>query len=68
MADEPNINPAETYVLDDDELEELDQLSLTGVMRDVTGAVRQLEEESDETPKKDQGLNSLDLGFLVPED
>lgn len=67
-ADERNPSPAETIVLDEAELEELDKLSLTGIMRDVTGTVKQIEQESGEPDEKDNGLDSLDLGYLVSED
>jgi hypothetical protein len=68
MADKKTIGPGDTFVFDDAEIEALDKMSLTGVLRDVTGAVKQIDEESEEADEKDDGLDSLDLGYLVPED
>lgn len=63
------ISARETYILDEDTLEELDELSLTGVMRDVTESIRNLEiEQEADRPEADQDDPGLDLGCLVPED
>jgi hypothetical protein len=68
MADKRKISAAETYVLDDDEVEELDQMSLTGVLRDVTGAVSQIENESEPAEDEDDELDFSQLGSLVSDD
>ena len=43
MSKKGPVSARETYVLDDDQIEELDEASLTGVMRDVTGTIETLE-------------------------
>jgi hypothetical protein len=68
MANKKDVSLGDTFVLDDADLEELDKLSLTGVMRDVTGVVKHVEQASDAAKEKDDGLDSLDLGYLVPEE
>lgn len=72
MATRKRISAAETYVLDDETLEELGDASLTGVMRDVTDTIRRMEidqqqsdRESGESYEDDDEFN---LGFLIPDD
>ncbi len=72
MATKQNISARETYVLDDDALEELDEISLTGVMRDVTESIRKLEFEQEREAAalggEDLENDEFDLGFLIPDD
>jgi hypothetical protein len=42
----PELNPAETLVLDEDELAELDKSSLTSIMRDASGLQEMLEKSN----------------------
>lgn len=66
------ISPGDTYVLDEKDIKELDDASLTGVMRGVTDTIKELELEQQ---RRDQELmrDELDepsntLGYLVPEE
>lgn len=45
MSDKQPISARETYILDEDELDQLDELSLTSVIEDLSGSVRQLQSE-----------------------
>ena len=49
-----------TYVLDENELEELDDASLTTVMRDVTEALRRIELEQERRGIQDDEIDDLD--------
>lgn len=48
MDRKPKISPNHTFIFDEDDLEELDELSLTFVMRDAAGAIKRLEGQEDE--------------------
>lgn len=48
MAEKKSVSGRETYVLDEEQIDELDAVSLTGVMRDITGTIEQLETEERE--------------------
>lgn len=68
MSKKREIHPRETYVLDDEDLQELDDASLTGVMRDLTSTLKIQspdDEVSDEDADEDSGL---DFGILDKED
>lgn len=45
MSEKPKIDPAETYVLDDDELAALDDAGLTGIMKGLTEYLTGQEDE-----------------------
>ena len=64
MNEKPKISPANTYVFDEDDIEQLDDLSLTSVIRDASGVVNVLEESAEDT----SGLDDLEFGVLVSED
>lgn len=54
------ISPRETVVLDDDELAELDDASLTGVMRELTSTLQELDPENGAAEDDDE----MDFGSL----
>lgn len=66
----PVDDPNETYVLDDDDIRELDEVSLTGVMRDATNTIKrmQIEQEKADRQAGDDEGDELDLGFLDTDD
>jgi hypothetical protein len=72
MAEKRTVSARDTYVLDDEALQELDDVSLTGVMRDVTESIKKLEfEQQREAEGMDaDGSDSgeFDLGFLTADD
>ena len=55
MAEKPVVSARETYILDEDELRELEESSLTGVMRDITDRFK-----LDGVPGADDEAPSLD--------
>ena len=63
MDDKPKISPNSTYVLDEQDIEELDELSLTSIIRDASELTEQ--EKPEETPPE---LDDLEFGVLVPKD
>ena len=63
MNEKPKISPNDTYIFDPEDIEELDELSLTGAIREA--AEGKDEEESDE-PKQD--FDDLEFDVLSPED
>lgn len=66
MAEKPSINPRETYVIDEDELQDLEDSSLTGVMRDITNTFKLdgIPGEETESPS----LDDDDFSSLNPRD
>jgi len=64
MKKQPEIRPAETYVLDDEDVERLDDMTLTSVIRDAAALPDVEEFEREPEPEFDD----FDLGFLVPEE
>jgi len=54
----PELNPAETLVLDEDELAELDKSSLTSIMRDASRLQEMLEKGNKTT--RDPGSREAD--------
>ena len=60
----PKLDPRDTLVLDEDEIAELDELSLTGIMRDASGFQEQL--DKDANPKTE--LDDLEFGVLDSDD
>jgi len=60
MSKQQQVSARETYVLDDDVLAELEDVSLTGVMRDLTSTMKQALPQ--DVPTEDG--DDLDLGFL----
>ena len=60
MSEKPKISARETYVLDEDQLKELDEASLTGVMRDVTESIKKLElAQQEQQPTDDDSDDDL---------
>lgn len=72
MDEKQAVSARDTYVLDEEALEELDEISLTGVMRDVTESIRKLEIEQSreaEAPGGDDvASDDFEFGFLTPDD
>lgn len=54
MIDRRKISGRETYILDEDQLKELEDASLTGVMRDVTESIKKLEVEDAKQPSSEE--------------
>ena len=63
MDGKPKIRPDSTYVLDEKDVEELDELTLTTVIRDALTIVDQQEEEAEEQA---HDLDDLEFDSLVP--
>ena len=59
MSKQPQVSARETYILDDESLAELEDASLTGVMRDLTSTMEQALPQ-DVASEDDE----LDLDFL----
>jgi hypothetical protein len=59
----PKVNPADTYLLDDEDIDELDELTLTSVIRDAS-------EIPDPEPLEDTpaGIDDLEFDILSPDD
>jgi hypothetical protein len=57
----PKVDAAKTIVLDEDEIAELDESSLTSIMRDASRLLERLEADTEPTPE----LDTLESG--VPE-
>jgi hypothetical protein len=60
----PKIDPAETLVLDEDEIAELDDSSLTGIMRDASHLLDTLEGDTE----PESGLDDLEFDTLESDD
>jgi len=59
----PELNPAETLVLDEDELAELDKSTLTSIMRDASGLQEMLDKGNRATRQhghRETDTNKLD--------
>jgi hypothetical protein len=65
MGDKPKISPANTYIFEEEDIEQLDDLSLTSVMRDASQVVQQLRDEAEDPSSS---LDDFEFGVLVPED
>jgi len=65
MGKKPRIDPGSTYVLDEKDVEELDDLTLTTVIRDVATTVDKEDEEAKEHPPD---LDDLEFDGLVSKD
>jgi hypothetical protein len=71
MDKSPKISPTDTYIFDDEDIEQLDELSLTSVMRDASGLQKKLSEQLEESEEADDassGLDDLEFGVLMPDD
>jgi hypothetical protein len=62
MDAKPKISPNSTVVLDDDELQDLDSLTLTSVIRDASEVAETLDEKDDQP-----AIDDVDLGYLSPD-
>lgn len=60
MADKPKVSPGDTYVLDDEDIERLDDLTLTSVIRDASDLP-----EPDPDPTEESSLKVDDLEFDI---
>lgn len=47
MGEKPNLDPTDTFVLDDDELAELDDAGLTGIIEALSDHVDAADEDAD---------------------
>ena len=70
MAKKPEISARETIVLDDKTLEELDDVSLTGVMRDMSETIDRLleaEQESERQRESEESQSELTEDLPIPD-
>ena len=66
MTEKPKpTDPGSTHVLDDDDIEELDDLTLTSVIREASKLPDPEPLDEDETPAD---VDDLDFDILSPED
>jgi hypothetical protein len=63
MDRKPRVTPESTYVLEDEDIEQLDKLTLTSVIRDASDVAEDHEAEESQ-PEPDD----LDFTVLSPED
>ena len=74
MSDKRKISTRETCVFADEDLEELDEASLTTVLRDNTASTEPPEDDPEEgrgpdrESNEDQGIDDDSLGYLIPDD
>ena len=54
MERKPKISPTHTFVFDDDDIEALDELSITTVIGEVTDSIRKRDLESTEVPRAEE--------------
>lgn len=64
MEGKPKVDAAKTIVLDEDEIAELDESSLTSIMRDASRLRERLEADTEPTPK----LDDLEFGVHETDD
>lgn len=61
MDGKPKFSARETYVLDPDEISQLDELSLTSVMRQVTDPIEEPQKERDRNPLESEIARSTSV-------
>lgn len=67
MDNKPKISAEGTYVLDEDELDQLDELSITSVMDEATASFAQPHQEfGEDSPEEYEDPNSATAMLPVP--
>ena len=62
----PKVTPTQTYIFDEDDLAELDDLSLTSVIKDASTTIGQIE-ELETNDDESEAPEELDFDILKPD-